>query len=80
MTARAVWSRRPRPPRPASTPRSPARCSSTSRNKAYTDNKAVKEYTDFYIDNLETIAKASKFIPLNEEDYSKTKSTLESIS
>ena len=49
-------------------------------NKAYTDNKAVKEYTDFYIENLETIAEASKFIPLNEEDYSKTKSTLESIS
>ena len=49
-------------------------------NKAYTDNKAVKEYTDFYIDNLETIAEASKFIPLNEEDYSKTKSALESIS
>ena len=45
-------------------------------NKAYADNKAVKEYTDFYIDNLEKIAKAGKFIPLNEEDYSKTKSTL----
>jgi len=49
-------------------------------NKAYTDNKAVKAYTDFYIDNLETIAEAAKFIPLNEEDYDKTKSTLESIS
>ena len=45
-------------------------------DKAYADNKAVKEYTDFYIENLETIAKAGKFIPLDEEDYSKTKSTL----
>ena len=49
-------------------------------NKAYKDNKAVKEYTDFYIENLEKIAKAGKFIPLNEEDYSKTKSTLNGIS
>ena len=48
-------------------------------NKAYKDNKAVKEYTDFYIDNLEKIATASKFIPLNEEDYGKTKSTLDGI-
>ncbi len=48
-------------------------------NKAYTDNKAVKEYADFYIENLETIAEASKFIPLNEEDYGKTKSALDGI-
>jgi phosphate transport system substrate-binding protein len=49
-------------------------------NKAYTDNDAVKAYTDFYIENLETIAEAAKFIPLNEEDYGKTKSALASIS
>ena len=49
-------------------------------NKAYTDNKAVKAYTDFYIENLEEIATAAKFIPLNEEDYAKTKSNLEGIS
>ena len=49
-------------------------------NKAYTDNKAVKAYTDFYVENLETIAEAAKFIPLNEEDYGKTKSALAAIS
>ena len=49
-------------------------------NKAYGENEAVKAYTDFYIENLEKIATASKFIPLNEEDYGKTKSALESIS
>jgi phosphate transport system substrate-binding protein len=49
-------------------------------NKAYTENKAVKEYTDFYIENLETIAEAAKYIPLAEEDYGKTKSALGSIS
>jgi len=49
-------------------------------NKAYTDNDAVKEFTDFYIENLETIAEAGKFIPLNDEEYTETKSALESIS
>ncbi len=49
-------------------------------NKAYAENKAVKEFTDFYIENLETIAKAAKFIPLKEDDYAKTKSALESVS
>jgi phosphate transport system substrate-binding protein len=48
-------------------------------NKAYKDNEAVKAYTDFYIENLETIAEAAKYIPLNEEDYGKTKSALEGI-
>ncbi len=48
-------------------------------NKSYTENEAVKTYTDFYIENLETIAEAAKFIPLNSEDYDKTKSALESI-
>ncbi len=48
-------------------------------NKSYKDNDAVKAYTDFYIDNLETIAKSAKFIPLNSDDYAKTKSTLEGI-
>jgi phosphate transport system substrate-binding protein len=49
-------------------------------DKAYKDNKAVKAYTDFYIENLPKIAKAGKFIPLNEQDYSKTKSTLSGLS
>ncbi len=49
-------------------------------NKEYNDNEAVKAYTDFYIDNLETIAEAGKFIPLNDEEASKTQSSLEAIS
>jgi phosphate transport system substrate-binding protein len=48
-------------------------------NKSYNDNEAVKEYTDFYIDNLETIAEAAKFIPLNDEQYGETKSALDGI-
>lgn len=48
-------------------------------NKKYTDNKAVAAYTDFYIDNLETIAKAAKFIPLSEELYTATKDALAGI-
>jgi len=49
-------------------------------NKNYNDNEAVKEYTDFYIDNLQTIAEAAKFIPLSEELYGKTESALQGIS
>ena len=49
-------------------------------NKSYTDNAAVKEYTDFYIENLPTIAEAAKFIPLSDELYSETKTALEGIS
>ncbi|HNM96492.1 MAG TPA: phosphate ABC transporter substrate-binding protein, partial [Marmoricola sp.] len=48
-------------------------------NKSYTDNEAVKTYTDFYIENLPTIAEAAKFIPLNDEDYAETKAALEGI-
>jgi phosphate transport system substrate-binding protein len=48
-------------------------------NKNYTDNEAVKTYTDFYIDNLEAIAEAALFIPLNEEQYAETQSALEGI-
>ena len=39
----------------------------------------MKEFTDFYIENLEQIAKAAKFIPLNDEEYDETTSALESI-
>ncbi len=49
-------------------------------NSAYVGNEAVKTFTDFYIENLETIATAAKFIPLSDEDYAETKSSLESIS
>ena len=44
---------------------------------SYNDNAAVKEYTDFYIENLEAIAEAALFIPLNEEQYAETQSALE---
>ena len=37
-------------------------------------------FKELDIENLQTIAEAGKFIPLNEEDYGKTKSALESIS
>jgi len=48
-------------------------------NKNYTENEAVKAYTDFYIENLEEIAEAALFIPLSEELYGETKSALEGI-
>jgi phosphate transport system substrate-binding protein len=48
-------------------------------DKSYADNEAVKTYTDFYIENLETIAEAALFIPLSEELYGETQSALEGI-
>ena len=48
-------------------------------NANYNDNEAVKGYTDFYIENLATIAEAAQFIPLNEEQYAETQSALEGI-
>lgn len=49
-------------------------------NKAkYKDNPAVKEYVDYYIDNLPDIATAAKFIPLNDADYAATKDALAGI-
>ncbi|WP_206062935.1 PstS family phosphate ABC transporter substrate-binding protein [Nocardioides piscis] len=49
-------------------------------NKAYADKPAVAEYVDFYIENLETIASAAKYIPLSEELYGETQSALEGLS
>jgi phosphate transport system substrate-binding protein len=49
-------------------------------NAKYGDNAATKEYVDFYIENLETIAEAAKFIPLSEELYGETQSALEGLS
>ncbi len=49
-------------------------------NASYTDNEAVKEYTDFYIENLAEIAEVGQFIPLSEELYGETQSTLEGMS
>ena len=49
-------------------------------NAKYADNEAVKEFTDFYIENLEAIAEAALFIPLNEDQYGETQSALEGLS
>lgn len=49
-------------------------------NSSYADNSATAEYVDFYIENLETIAEAAKYIPLSEELYSETQSALEGLS
>ena len=48
-------------------------------NSAYNEKPQVKEYVDFYIENLPTIAEAAKFIPLSDELYEETKSALEGI-
>ncbi|WP_030484819.1 PstS family phosphate ABC transporter substrate-binding protein [Nocardioides aequoreus] len=47
---------------------------------SYADNEAVREYTDFYIENLETIAEAAQYIPLNDDQYAETQSALEGLS
>ena len=49
-------------------------------NAKYNDNAAVKEYVDFYIENLAEIAEVGKFIPLSDELYGETQSNLEGIS
>ena len=46
---------------------------------SYADNQAVKAYTDFYIENLSDIAEIGQYIPLSDELYSETQSTLESL-
>lgn len=48
-------------------------------NAAYADNAAVKEYVDFYIENLAEIAEIAQFIPLNDSDYAATKSAVEAL-
>jgi len=49
-------------------------------NAKYTENEAVKAYVDFYVENLETIAEVSKYIPLSDELYAETQSRLDGIS
>jgi phosphate transport system substrate-binding protein len=49
-------------------------------NASYNDKPAVKEYVDFYIENLEQIAEAAQYIPLSEELYGETQTALEGIS
>lgn len=48
-------------------------------NEKYASNEATAAYADFYIENLEEIATAAKFIPLNEEDYQQTKDALAAV-
>ncbi len=48
-------------------------------NKSYNDKPQVKEYVDFYIDNLGDIAEAAEYIPLNDEQLSSTKDMLASV-
>lgn len=48
-------------------------------NAKYTENEAVKEYVDFYIENLPTIAEQAQYIPLNDEDYAATQDALAGI-
>lgn len=47
---------------------------------AYADNAAVREYVDFYVDNLATIAETAQFIPLSQEDHAATRDALAGIS
>jgi phosphate transport system substrate-binding protein len=49
------------------------------KNSAYNDNAAVKEYVDFYVENLADIADVGKFIPRSDDLYSKTQSALEGL-
>ena len=48
-------------------------------NQAYAESAAVRHYTDFYIDNLPTIAEAAQFISLNEDQYVETRAALEQM-
>ena len=49
------------------------------KNSAYNENAAVKEYVDFYVENLSDIAEVGTFIPLGDDLYSKTQSALEGM-
>jgi phosphate transport system substrate-binding protein len=48
-------------------------------NAEYNDNDAVREYVDFYVENLTAVAEVGKFIPLSDELYAETQSALEGI-
>ena len=49
-------------------------------NKEYSEDPAVKEFVDFYIENLEKATEAAQFIQLNEEQAKETESALEGMS
>lgn len=48
-------------------------------NRAYAQRLAVRRYTDFYIDNLQTIAETAQFITLSESQYAKTLAAYEEM-
>ncbi len=48
-------------------------------NETYKNKPAVREYVDFYIDNLTDIAEAAEYIPLNDDQLAETKSALEEM-
>ena len=48
-------------------------------NKSYTQKPAVKEYVDFYVENLADIAEAAEYIPMNDEKIAETQAAVESI-
>lgn len=50
-----------------------------TNNAKYTENAATKAFVDFYVENLDTIAEETGFIPLSEELYTKTKDALAGI-
>jgi phosphate transport system substrate-binding protein len=49
-------------------------------NSSYAESAATQEYVDFYIENLETIAEAARYIPLSDELYGETRAALEGLS
>jgi phosphate transport system substrate-binding protein len=46
---------------------------------SYADGEAVSSFVDFYVENLEAIAEAALFIPLNEDQYTSTQDALAGI-
>ena len=48
-------------------------------SKDYTDKPAVAAYVDFYIDQLDSITEAAKFIPLSDDQKAETEKTLQSL-
>ena len=48
-------------------------------NKDYADKPAVQAYVDFYVDQLDTITEAAKFIPLSDDQKADTQQALEDL-
>ncbi|MGL5809579.1 MAG: PstS family phosphate ABC transporter substrate-binding protein [Nocardioides sp.] len=48
-------------------------------NAGYADKPQVKAYIDFYVENLTAIAEVGKYIALNDEQYTTTKTALDGL-